>query len=167
MPSPAPLAIHTPLTPSQSIDVSLPLNTLGPVMKTEPLNNLQAAVKNNIAVFYSSCLIPLNVPSIQEGKMERQVFLATRNDIPIESELQFQIKECHLNVDTVPSKLRNNNVYTIAKRNVEGQDMLYQSLKLTNGIWILAKLHIQPGKPNYTQSLRWRPPEVSQYIHQV
>lgn len=49
-------------------------------------------------------------------------------------------------------KLQNNNIYTIAKRNVEGQDMLYQSLKLTNGIWILAELRIQPGNPNYTVS---------------
>lgn len=55
-----------------------------------------------------------------------------------------------LSEDTVSSKLQNNNVYTIAKRNVEGQDMLYQSLKLTNGIWILAELRIQPGNPNYT-----------------
>ena len=47
-------------------------------------------------------------------------------------------------------KLQSNNIYTIAKRNVEGQDMLYQSLKLTNGIWILAELRIQPGNPNYT-----------------
>uniref|UniRef100_A0A8D1BFI4 Adaptor related protein complex 2 subunit beta 1 n=1 Tax=Sus scrofa TaxID=9823 RepID=A0A8D1BFI4_PIG len=145
-----PLAIHTPLMPNQSIDVSLPLNTLGPVMKMEPLNNLQVAVKNNIDVFYFSCLIPLNVLFVEDGKMERQVFLATWKDIPNENELQFQIKECHLNADTVSSKLQNNNVYTIAKRNVEGQDMLYQSLKLTNGIWILAELRIQPGNPNYT-----------------
>ncbi|KAB0355596.1 hypothetical protein FD755_021537 [Muntiacus reevesi] len=127
---------------NQSIDVSLPLNTLDPIMKTEPLNNLQVAVQNNIDVFYFSCLIPLNVLFVQEGKMEHQVFLATWKDIPIENELH---------------KLRNNNVYTIAKRNVEGQDTLYQSLKLTNGIWILAELRIQPGKP----------PEVSQDIHQV
>uniref|UniRef100_A0A2K5F6C3 Beta-adaptin appendage C-terminal subdomain domain-containing protein n=1 Tax=Aotus nancymaae TaxID=37293 RepID=A0A2K5F6C3_AOTNA len=88
-------------------------------------------------------------------------------DIPNENELQFQIKECHLNADTVSSKLQNNNVYTIAKRNVEGQDMLYQSLKLTNGIWILAELRMQPGNPNYTLSLKCRAPEVSQYIYQV
>ncbi|MXQ93069.1 hypothetical protein E5288_WYG019696 [Bos mutus] len=161
-----PLAIHTPLTPNQSIDVSLPLNTLGPVMKMEPLNNRQVAVKNKTDVIYFSCLIPLNVLFAQDGKMELQVFLATWKDIPIENKLQFQIKECHLNIDTVPSKLRNN-VYTIAKRNVEGQDMLYQSLKLTNGIWILAELRIQPGNPNYTVLLKWRPPEVSQYIYQV
>jgi len=53
-------------------------------------------------------------------------------------------------VDTVSQKLRNNNVFTVAKRNVEGQDMLYQSIKLTNGIWILAELKIQPGNPNFT-----------------
>uniref|UniRef100_A0A8C5JAA3 Adaptor related protein complex 2 subunit beta 1 n=1 Tax=Junco hyemalis TaxID=40217 RepID=A0A8C5JAA3_JUNHY len=164
-----PLAIHTPLMPNQSIDVSLPLNTLGPVMKMEPLNNLQVAVKNNIDVFYFSCLIPLNVLFVEDGKMERQVFLATWKDIPNENELQFQIKDCHLNADTVSSKLQNNNVYTIAKRNVEGQDMLYQSLKLTNGIWILAELRIQPGNPNYTVrlSLKCRAPEVSQYIYQA
>uniref|UniRef100_A0AAY4CB63 AP complex subunit beta n=1 Tax=Denticeps clupeoides TaxID=299321 RepID=A0AAY4CB63_9TELE len=148
-----PLAVHTPLMPNQSIDISLPLNTIGPVMKMDPLNNLQVAVKNNIDVFYFSCLIPLSIFFVEDGKMERQVFLATWKDIPNENELQYQIKECHLNADTVSGKLQNNNIYTIAKRNVEGQDMLYQSLKLTNGIWILAELRIQPGNPNYTVSL--------------
>lgn len=51
--------------------------------------------------------------------------------------------------DTVSQKLRNNNVFTIAKRNVEGQDMLYQSMKLTNGIWVLAELKIQPGNATF------------------
>jgi len=48
--------------------------------------------------------------------------------------------------------MTQNNVFTIAKRNVEGQDMLYQSLKLTNGIWVLNELKIQPGNPNITVS---------------
>ncbi|KAM9498847.1 AP-2 complex subunit beta-like isoform 2-T4 [Salvelinus alpinus] len=162
-----PLPIHTPLMPSQSIEVSLPLNTIGPVMKMDPLNNLQVAVKNNIDVFYFSGLIPLNIFFVEDGKMERQVFLATWKDIPNENELQYQIKECHLNADTVSGKLQNDNIYTIAKRNVEGQDMLYQSFKLTNGIWILAELRIQPGNPNYTLSLKCRAPEVTQYVYQV
>nr|XP_061801081.1 AP-2 complex subunit beta isoform X4 [Nerophis lumbriciformis] len=163
----SPLPMHTPLMPSQAIDVSLPINTIGPVMKMDPLNNLQVAVKNNIDVFYYSVLIPLNIFFVEDGKMERQVFLATWKDIPNENELQYQIKECHLNADTVSGKLQNNNIYTIAKRNVEGQDMLYQSLKLTNGIWILAELRIQPGNPNYTLSLKCRAPEVSQYVYQT
>ena len=55
--------------------------------------------------------------------------------------------------DTVSQKLRNNNVFTIAKRNVEGQDMLYQSMKLTNGIWVLAELKIQPGNATFQVSV--------------
>lgn len=52
--------------------------------------------------------------------------------------------------EAVSTKLQNSNIFTIAKRNVEGQDMLYQSLKLTNGIWVLAELRIQPGSPSFT-----------------
>lgn len=46
--------------------------------------------------------------------------------------------------------MKQNNVFTIAKRNVEGQDMLYQSLKLVNQIWVLNELKMQPGNPNVT-----------------
>ncbi|XP_022377971.1 antigen WC1.1-like [Enhydra lutris kenyoni] len=93
--------------------------------------------------------------------MDCGVFLATWKDIPDENELQFQIKKCHLNNGTVSSKLQNNSAYTIAKRNVEGQDMQDKSLKLTNGVWFLAELlSIQPGNPNYTLSRKsssWGP----------
>ena len=77
-----PLAIPTPLMPNQSIDVSLHLHTLDPVMKIQPLNHLQVAVKNNRDIFYFSCLILLNVLFVEDGKMKCQVFLATRKDIP-------------------------------------------------------------------------------------
>lgn len=52
--------------------------------------------------------------------------------------------------EAIVMKISQNNVFTIAKRNVEGQDMLYQSLKLTNGNWVLNELKIQPGNPNIT-----------------
>lgn len=55
-------------------------------------------------------------------------------------------------LDTVGQKLQQNNIFTIAKRNVEGQDMLYQSLKLTNNVWVLTELKIPPGSTNYTVS---------------
>nr|CAD7256840.1 unnamed protein product [Timema shepardi] len=62
----------------------------------------------------------------------------------------FNIKILIFVIDAVVQKMQQNNVFTIAKRNVEGQDMLYQSLKLTNGIWVLNELKIQPGNPNIT-----------------
>uniref|UniRef100_A0A7N6FH10 AP complex subunit beta n=1 Tax=Anabas testudineus TaxID=64144 RepID=A0A7N6FH10_ANATE len=149
-----PLQVLTPLSPNQSIEVTLPLNTVGPVMKMEPLNNLQVAVKNNIDVFYFSCQYPISMLFVEDGKMERQVFLATWKDIPNENESQFQIKDCHLNSDAASNKLQGSNIFTIAKRTVEGQDMLYQSMKLTNGIWVLAELRVQTGNPNYTVTFK-------------
>ncbi|KAG7279498.1 hypothetical protein CRUP_035884 [Coryphaenoides rupestris] len=161
-----PLQVPTPLSPNQTIDVSLPLNTVGPVMKMEPLNNLQVAVKNNIDVFYFSCQYPLSMLFVEDGKMDRQVFLATWKDIPNENEAQFQIKDCHLNSDAASNKLQGINVFTIAKRTVEGQDMLYQAMKLTNGICVLTELRVQTGSPTYTVSLKCRAAEVSQCVFQ-
>ncbi|XP_056274450.1 AP-1 complex subunit beta-1 isoform X4 [Pseudoliparis swirei] len=164
--SAGPLQILTPLSPNQSIEAALPLSTVGPIMKMEPLNNLQVAVKNNIDVFYFSCQYPISMLFVEDGKMERQVFLATWKDIPNENESQFQIKDCHLNSDAASNKLQSSNIFTIAKRTVEGQDMLYQSMKLTNGIWVLAELRVQAGNPNYTISLKCRAPEVNQCVFQ-
>uniref|UniRef100_I3K6Q7 AP complex subunit beta n=1 Tax=Oreochromis niloticus TaxID=8128 RepID=I3K6Q7_ORENI len=147
-----PLQVLTPLNPNQSIEVTLPLNTVGPVMKMEPLNNLQVAVKNNIDVFYFSCQYPISMLFVEDGKMERQVFLATWKDIPNDNEAQFQIKDCHLSSDAASNKLQGSNIFTIAKRTVDGQDMLYQSMKLTNGIWVLAEMRVQAGNPVYTVS---------------
>uniref|UniRef100_A0A672NUA8 AP complex subunit beta n=1 Tax=Sinocyclocheilus grahami TaxID=75366 RepID=A0A672NUA8_SINGR len=68
--SPAgPLQVLTPLSPNQTIDVSLPLSMSGPIMKMEPLNNLQVAVKNNIDVFYFSSQYPLSLLFVEDGKM--------------------------------------------------------------------------------------------------
>lgn len=46
--------------------------------------------------------------------------------------------------------MSQNNVFTVAKRNLEGQDMVYQSIKFTNNVWALAELKIQPGNPTVT-----------------
>ncbi|XP_016321496.1 AP-1 complex subunit beta-1-like [Sinocyclocheilus anshuiensis] len=164
-----PMQVLTPLSPNQTIDVSLPLSMSGPVMKMEPLNNLQVAVKNNIDVFYFSCQYPLSLLFVEDGRFYRQVFLATWKDIPNDSEAQFQIKDIHLNSDVASNKLQGSNIFTIAKRTVEGQDMLYQSIKLTNGIWVLAEMRIQTGNPNYTEmelSIKCRAPEVCQFVYQ-
>ncbi|XP_061241257.1 AP-1 complex subunit beta-1 isoform X2 [Bos javanicus] len=163
----APLQVHAPLSPTQTVEISLPLSTAGSVMKTEPLNSLQVAVKNNIDVFYFSTLYPLHILFVEDGKMDRQMFLATWKDIPNENEAQFQIRDCPLNAEAVSSRLQSSNIFTVARRNVEGQDMLYQSLKLTNGIWVLAELRIQPGNPSFTLSLKCRAPEVSQHVYQA
>lgn len=162
-----PLQVQAPLQPNFPADVSLQLATNGPVQKMDPLTNLQVAIKNNVDVFYFSCLVPLHVLCAEDGLMDKRVFLATWKDIPAQNELQFALDAGPLTADQLAQRLQHNNVFTIAKRNVDGQDMLYQSLRLTNGIWVLAELKCQPGNPRITLSLKTRALEVAPGVHQI
>ncbi|KAI8925238.1 adaptin N terminal region-domain-containing protein [Entophlyctis helioformis] len=56
----APLVVPL-LQPGSTADVSLPLTTAGPAQRTDPLNLVQIAVKNNYGVFYFQTLVPLHV----------------------------------------------------------------------------------------------------------
>lgn len=108
----------------------------------------------------------MNVLFVEDGQMDKRVFLGTWKDIPAQNEVQYTLTNVPLSADQVVQKMQQNNVFTIAKRNVEGQDMLYQSLELTNGIWVLNELKIQPGNPNITLSLKSRSLEVAPGVFQ-
>lgn len=69
--------------------------------------------------------------------------------------------------DVISTKMTQSNIFTIAKRNVEGQDMLYQSLKLTNNIWVLLELKLTPGSTTATLSLKTRSVEVAPFVFQA
>ncbi|XP_014224741.1 AP-1 complex subunit beta-1 isoform X2 [Trichogramma pretiosum] len=163
----APLQVPAPLNPGQSIEVSIVLSTIGAVQRMEPLNNLQVAIKNNIDVFYFACLVPMNVYFSEDGQLDKRVFLSTWKDIPAQNEVQYTLTGIMLTTDQVVTKMQQNNVFTIAKRNVEGQDMLYQSLKLVNNVWVLIELKIQPGNPDILLSLKSRSVEVASGIFQA
>lgn len=108
----------------------------------------------------------MHVLFTEDGQLDKRVFLTTWKDIPAANEVQYTLSNVQITADTVASKMTNSNVFTIAKRNVEGQDMLYQSLKLTNNIWVLLELKLQPGSPNATLSLKSRAVEVAPYVFQ-
>ena len=57
--------------------------------------------------------------------------------------------------------------FTVAKRTLEGQDMIYQSVKLTNGIWGLVEIKLSPGNPSITLSFKSRVMEIAQAVFQV
>lgn len=50
------------------------------------------AIKNNIDVLYYACIIPMNVFFVEDGQMDKRVFLTTWKDIPAENEVQFTLK---------------------------------------------------------------------------
>lgn len=163
-----PLNVPLPLQPSYPQDISLPLTIGGPVNKMTPLTNVQVAIKNNVDVLYFSCLAPMHALAVEDGQMDKKVFLATWKDIPPDNELQYEVNNnTGLSSDQISAKLQQNNMFTIAKRSVDGQDMLYLSLKLVNGIWVLAELKIQPTQPIIKLSVKCRAPEVSAGVHQI
>nr|XP_045604641.1 AP-1 complex subunit beta-1-like isoform X6 [Procambarus clarkii] len=163
----APLNVPAPLAPNQSIDVSLTLSTSGPVQRMDPLTNLQVAIKNSVDVFYFATVMPMHVFFCEDGAMDKRVFLSTWKDIPSQNEVQFNIENINMNADGISNKLQSSNIFTIAKRNVEGQDMLYQSIKLTNGIWVLTELKVQPGNTTIVLSLKSRATDVAQGIFEA
>ncbi|XP_063868096.1 AP-1 complex subunit beta-1-like isoform X2 [Scylla paramamosain] len=163
----ATLNVPAPVAPNQSVDVSLILATTGPVQRMDPLTNLQVAIKNSVDVFYFATVMPMHIFFTEDGAMEKRVFLSTWKDIPSQNEVQFNIDNVNMNADGISNKLQANNVFTIAKRNVEGQDMLYQSIKLTNGIWVLTELKLQPGNTTIVLSLKSRATDVAQGINEA
>merc|ERR1740129_998571 len=122
------------LNAGQTLDVSLPMTTTGPVQKMDPLTNIQVAIKNSVDIFYFACIAPIHVFFSEEGAMEKKTFLNTWKDIPASNETQYTIENVECTSDGIQSKMAQNNCFTVAKRTLEGQDMIYQSMKLTNGI---------------------------------
>lgn len=59
-------------------------------------------------------------------------------------------------LDDICSKLQQNNVFTVARRNVDGQELLYHSIKYTNGIYILSELKMMQNQGTLTLSLKSR-----------
>uniref|UniRef100_H2XZK4 Beta-adaptin appendage C-terminal subdomain domain-containing protein n=2 Tax=Ciona intestinalis TaxID=7719 RepID=H2XZK4_CIOIN len=136
----------------------------------EPLNNLQVAVKNNFDVFYFSTLVPTHILFLEQGEMDRKVFLTTWKDIPPTHEKSFSLDNLgsvpNINTSVIIDKLKSNNVFMIAKRTVEGKDMVYLSLQLPRDIWVLMELKVTPGVPTtYNMAYKCRQVQVSPLIH--
>lgn len=58
-------------------------------------------------------------------------------------------------LDDICDKLQKNNIFTVARRNVDGQELLYHSIQYTNQIFILSELKMQQGMPTLTVCF-WR-----------
>uniref|UniRef100_A0A1I7ZGW8 AP complex subunit beta n=1 Tax=Steinernema glaseri TaxID=37863 RepID=A0A1I7ZGW8_9BILA len=146
-----------PIKPNQSVNVSLPCRTNGPVQKMDPLTKLMVAVKNEVGVYYFDVIVPLSAYFDENGTMDKREFLQLWREIPEQNEVQFTIMNANnLSPDDICTKLQRNNVFTVARRNVEGQELLYHSIKYTNQINILSELKMQQGVQQLTLSLKSR-----------
>jgi hypothetical protein len=140
------LHVTSPLFPNQTAASQLPLTANGPIMKMDPLTNIQIAIKNNLDVFYFNCIVPIHVYFVNDGEMDKMTFIQTWQDIPESNEIKHQLQNSHgLSIDEIQNKLRLNNIHTITRTIIEQKEMLYQTIKLTNGIFVLIELKMTPG----------------------
>lgn len=134
-----PMNLPTPIQPNTSANTSITLQTSGQVQKMNPINQLQVALKNNVGVTYWACQMPLHVFFVEDGKMDGATFVKTWQEIPATHEKTFPMSNW-LNTQTSQSKLSCNNVFMINSRIIEGQELVYFSMKLTNNLWVLAEV---------------------------
>lgn len=81
------MTVPVPIHPGQSSNGAVAISGGGPVLRQDPLNLLQVALKNNVGVFYFSTNVPPHVLLSTDGKMDKKVFLATWKDIPAANEV--------------------------------------------------------------------------------
>lgn len=88
-------------------------------------------------------------PSLSPLFSDRKVFLATWKEIPPSNEVQSTITNVNKSADAVQQKLEANNIFTIARRNVDtggqSQELIYMSAKFVNNIWVLMEVKVVVG----------------------
>ena len=93
---------------------------------------VQIAVKTSIGVFYFACPCMFSVLLSERGELTREEFKSAWKNM--QSEFSHSIQSVHLRYQTVESiqtRLQNNNVFFIAGRRAEdsGEDVLYFSAR--------------------------------------
>lgn len=155
-----PLRVASPLLPSATVNATLYLACSGPVLKMDPLNNLQVALKNNIDVFYFQALVPPAVYFCEDGMMDKSSFLNTWQDISQENEQQFPLQIGSIDADSISNKLHSSHVFRVSTNVVDGNTALYHSVKLSNGVFILCEIKVIQGQFQASMSLKCRVPDA-------
>ncbi|CAD5120831.1 DgyrCDS9385 [Dimorphilus gyrociliatus] len=146
------------IAPNTSTNFSLPVNTNGPIHKTEPLTTLQVAIKNSLDIFYFTTQIPMHVLFIEDIDVNKSFYLNAWKEIPAANEAQTTLSNIQFSTFDILAKLNANNIFTINKQRIGEEDIVYLASKLTNGIFIMIELKIL--QCNITISLRSRVTQV-------
>jgi len=143
--------VPVPLLPQQSAPVQLLIDTSGPISPTTPTLVLQMAVKNNVGVHYFQDNLNMELFFAEDGRLERNEYLAVWKSIPDSNEITFTLPDISFgNMDAHQAKLEARNVFFIVKRQVDNNWLYYFSLKLMpSAILILLELTFKPSHECY------------------
>eukprot|EP00081_Caenorhabditis_elegans_P001368 NP_001022938.1 AP complex subunit beta [Caenorhabditis elegans] len=116
---------------------------------------VKVAIKNDINAFYFATTVPLLAYFREDGQMEKREFLEEWKSIPEQNEQQFTLQNTHnMNADAICTKLQQNNIHTVARRQVDNQQLLYHSVKYTNNLNVLSELKVNSQTTSITLSLK-------------
>jgi len=146
---------ETPVALGQVLPPSIPPG--GNAMGLMPLSSgcapvdskgvVQMAIKNNFKVFYFQDIFDILLFLVQDGRLERPVFLEQWKSIGTEHRVDVTgLRPSAENVDTVCPKFEACSVFFIARRKLpDGADMVYFSTKTMTGVTMLAEIGFRPG----------------------
>eukprot|EP01134_Creolimax_fragrantissima_P004200 CFRG4200T1 len=138
----AALSMPGPLMPNQTRETMLPLTTIGPVQKMDPITSLQVAVKNNVDVFYFSCEVPLHVLLTEDGVGDADKFFDEWDSSSMPRAERYTIDDVKGGFGEIQDKLSSNNIFTVSDREDGQFDVLSCTMKLSNGTWIYAEVAV-------------------------
>jgi hypothetical protein len=144
--SPASLGACLPqsIAPGASATGTMPLLTNGPLSDSKGL--VQMAIKNNVKVYYFQDGADVLNFLGADGRVDQQAFLAQWKGTPQEHRIEASgVPPASEQVEAVCPKLEASSIFFVARRKLPEADMVYFSVKTTNGITMLAELGFRPG----------------------
>ncbi|KVH91847.1 hypothetical protein Ccrd_006125 [Cynara cardunculus var. scolymus] len=146
--------------PGTTARTLLPMVLFQNIAPGPPNSVLQVAIKNNQQpVWYFNDRISLLVLFMEDGRMERSTFLES---LPDSSEVSRDIPGIVTNsVDEIIEQLGSSNMFFVAKRKNENQDVLYLSAKIPRAIPFLIELTAVIGVPGLKCAIKSPSPEMA------
>lgn len=127
---------------------------LAPIPAGQPASpQIQVAIKNMQlgSVFYFAANLNFEAIFASDGAMERSTFIESWKSIDDHNELYGTVSDLprdSVDIEIVQQKFQANNVFFIARRpvpNVEGQEVVYFSMRTITGMEFLAELTFKKG----------------------
>jgi AP-1 complex subunit beta-1 len=132
--------------PGATAEATVLIANNGPLAPPPVSLSLQVAVKNSSGqIFYFVAQIPPHIVFAEGGPMEKDPYLALWRSIPEASELVKEFAPKATDVAAITRKLQSINIYETARRQLNGNDVLYISGKTANGMAALGELTVRPG----------------------
>jgi len=149
----APAATQIPvntLQQGQTGEAIIPIAPTGIVGSAPPSASIRMALRNSQSseIFFFQMHVPFHLLFTESGQLERSAYLSMWKSIPDSNE---RTKDIPLNaggpldLDFLLRKLTSRNMFEIARRKVQDQDVVYLSVKTENSVYILVELTFKYG----------------------